>query len=74
MPLNTSINLTKKKQLSLNGILPKMKGHLLVKFPEIFDIKKWIVIGDNKLELIEAYSTFEADMNVKIGVFFKPKI
>ncbi|MGY8941538.1 MAG: hypothetical protein ACKVJH_05840 [Flavobacteriales bacterium] len=48
-----------------------MGSHLLDEFPEVFDLKKLIVLGDIDPEMEETYAAFQADVRPKIGGFLK---
>ena len=48
-----------------------MESHLAAEFPEVFDIKKLIVIGEIGPELAETYAAFGAEIRGKVGGFSK---
>jgi quinol monooxygenase YgiN len=48
-----------------------MESHLAAEFPEVFDIKKLIAIGEIGPELAETYTALGAEIRGKVGGFSK---
>ena len=46
-----------------------MDSHLAAEFPEVFAIKKLIVLGEIGPEIAETYAAFGAEIRTKIGGF-----
>ena len=46
-----------------------MDSHLAAEFPEVFAIKKLIVLGEIGPEIAETYAAFGAEIRTKVGGF-----
>ena len=47
----------------------RMDSHFAAEFPEVFDIKKLIVLGEIGPEIAETYAAFGAEIRTKIAGF-----
>jgi quinol monooxygenase YgiN len=65
----TFIERLKDEAAAKERIKNHMDSHLAAEFPEAFDIKKLIVLGEIGPEIAETYAAFGAEIRTKVGGF-----
>ncbi|MDA9330052.1 hypothetical protein N9Q61_02925, partial [Amylibacter sp.] len=65
----TFIERLKDEAAAKERIKNHMDSHLAAEFPEVFDIKKLIVLGEIGPEIAETYAAFGAEIRTKVAGF-----
>ena len=65
----TFIERLKNEAAAKERIKNHMDSHLAAEFPDAFDIKKLIVLGEIGPEIAETYAAFGAEIRTKVGGF-----
>ena len=65
----TFIERLKNEAAAKERIKNHMDSHLAAEFPEVFAIKKLIVLGEIGPEIAETYAAFGAEIRTKVGGF-----
>ena len=65
----TFIERLKDETAAKERIKNHMDSHLAAEFPEVFDIKKLIVLGEIGPEIAETYAAFGAEIRTKVAGF-----